>query len=248
MRAPSGPAFGPGCLVCRWAAVFLLVVCCPNRSSAAARPAREPSAPRASLGASPRSPARPRHRSRAPQPGPPDTPAPSTPAALSVWMCCLVPAISHVIPLGIFQTMNTYRWYCNVLGRSQIMTEGNYVRLLSDPACAVTNRCGRQLCETVITFAGARSVFGETDGTIARQKHRFSALSWCAKVSRVSRKRAEDPVLVLTVSSRRAASSFGAKKFAAPWCGHEAPHSHTQRIQKRPGPRPRALPATHELR
>ena len=34
------------------------------------RTAREPSAPRASLGASSRSPARPRHRPRAPQPGP----------------------------------------------------------------------------------------------------------------------------------------------------------------------------------
>ena len=34
------------------------------------RPARSPSAPRASLGASSRSPARPRHRPRAPQPGP----------------------------------------------------------------------------------------------------------------------------------------------------------------------------------
>ena len=34
------------------------------------RPAREPSAPRASLGASSRSPARPRRRPRAPQPGP----------------------------------------------------------------------------------------------------------------------------------------------------------------------------------
>ena len=33
------------------------------------RPGREPSAPRASLGASPRSPARPRRRPRAPQPG-----------------------------------------------------------------------------------------------------------------------------------------------------------------------------------
>ena len=43
------------------------------------RPAREPSAPRASLGASARSPARPRHRPRAPQPGPPFPPAPSTP-------------------------------------------------------------------------------------------------------------------------------------------------------------------------
>ena len=213
------------------------------------RPARSPSALRASLGASARSPARPRHRPRAPQPGPPDTPAPSTPAALSVWMCCLVPAISHVIPLGIFQTMNTYRWYCNVLGRSQIMTEGNYVRLLGDPACAVTNRCGRQLCETVITFAGARSVFGETDGTIARQKHRFSALSWCAKVSRVSRKRAEDPVWVLTVSSRRAASSFGAKKFAAPlvWIrssaqSHTATHSPCRSARGRgPGRSPQQM-------
>lgn len=94
------------------------------------------------------------------------------------------------------------------------MTEGNYVRLLGERACAVTNRCGRQLCETVITFAGERSVSSETDGTIARQKHRFSALSWCAKASRVSRKRAEGPALVLTVSSRCAVSSFCAKKFA----------------------------------
>ena len=43
------------------------------------RPAREPSALRASLGASSRSPARPRRRPRAPQPGPP---APSTLAVL----------------------------------------------------------------------------------------------------------------------------------------------------------------------
>ena len=43
------------------------------------RPAREPSALRASLGASSRSPARPRRRPRAPQPGPP---APSTLASL----------------------------------------------------------------------------------------------------------------------------------------------------------------------
>ena len=59
-RAPSGPA----------------TVCAAGR-----RPAREPSAPRASLGASSRSPARPRRRPPAPRPGPP---APSTPAALVV--------------------------------------------------------------------------------------------------------------------------------------------------------------------
>ena len=202
---------GPGCFVYPWAAARPLAV----RAASFAR----------------------RVGSKPGQAPPPPTGTAARPSGYSgalhtggvvVWMCCLVPAISHVIPLGIFQTMNTYRWYCNVLGRSQIMTEGNYVRLLGDPACAVTNRCGRQLCETVITFAGARSVFGETDGTIARQKHRFSALSWCAKVSRVSRKRAEDPVWVLTVSSRRAAISFGAKKFAAPlvWTRSSA-QSHT---------------------
>ena len=43
------------------------------------RPAREPSAQRASLGVSPRSPARPRHRPRAPQPGPLVPSGPSTP-------------------------------------------------------------------------------------------------------------------------------------------------------------------------
>ena len=48
------------------------------------RPAREPSAPRASLGASSRSPARPRRRPRAPRPGPPGPPVPSTPATLVV--------------------------------------------------------------------------------------------------------------------------------------------------------------------
>ena len=60
------------------------------------RPARSPSAPRASLGASSRSPARPRHRPRAPWPDPgrwqaspcpPVPPAPSTPAAPCVLAC-----------------------------------------------------------------------------------------------------------------------------------------------------------------
>ena len=54
------------------------------------------------LGASARCPARPRRRPRVPQPGPAVPPAPSTSAALAVWRCCSVPAISHVIPLGLF--------------------------------------------------------------------------------------------------------------------------------------------------
>ena len=48
------------------------------------RPAREPSAPRASLGASARCPARPRRRPPAPRQLPP---APSTPVGSS-WLCC----------------------------------------------------------------------------------------------------------------------------------------------------------------
>ena len=40
------------------------------------------------------------------------------------------PAMSHVIPLQVFQTLNLERWNCNVFGRSRKMTEGNYVRLL----------------------------------------------------------------------------------------------------------------------
>ena len=59
------------------------------------RPARSPSAPRASLGASTRCPARPRHRPRAPQPGPPVPPAPSTPVTLIVLTCCPGPSAAH---------------------------------------------------------------------------------------------------------------------------------------------------------
>ena len=65
-RAPSGPA----------------TVCAAGR-----RPAREPSAPRASRGASSRSPARPRRRPPAPRQVPP---APSTPATTGVLVCVLV--------------------------------------------------------------------------------------------------------------------------------------------------------------
>ena len=85
------------------------------------------------LGTSARSPARPRHRPRAPQPVPP---APSTPVGPGrcVWypVVCRVGSlsvsrpqplispipephpISHVIPPRPFQTMNPQRWNCNV--------------------------------------------------------------------------------------------------------------------------------------
>ena len=74
-RVACGPtgvpgAGGPGRCVCRWAA---------------ARP-RAVRAASLRLGASARSPARPRHRPRAPQPGPP---APSTPVGPGVLTCGL---------------------------------------------------------------------------------------------------------------------------------------------------------------
>ena len=89
--APLGPG---GFVMPSWRAVWL---CGPHgcfgrrrawlwgRAAVCARgrrPAREPSAPRASLGASSRSPARPRRRPRAPQPGPPVPSVPSTPVGL----------------------------------------------------------------------------------------------------------------------------------------------------------------------
>ena len=75
-RAPSGPA----------------TVCAAGR-----RPAREPSASRASLGASSRSPARPRRHPPAPRQLPP---APSTPAVLCRWRVarCVVSKPVLVLP------------------------------------------------------------------------------------------------------------------------------------------------------
>ena len=64
--------------------------------------------------------------------------------------CCMLlscgcqSAISHVIPVSLFQTLNSYRWNCNVFVRSQKMTEINYVRNLSG-ACLTVARGAPQL-------------------------------------------------------------------------------------------------------
>ena len=79
---------------------------------------------RASLGASSRSPDRSQsvahgHRIRLPQASqrpPSDRPGCS--------------AISHVIPLRVFQTLKSLRWNCNVLRGGRKLTDVNYVRLL----------------------------------------------------------------------------------------------------------------------
>ena len=77
-----------------------------------------------------RSPARPRRRPPALQPGPPQLRV-CVQLLLAVW---LRPSpISHVIPPQLFQILNSDRWNCNVCGRSPKVTVGNYVRLLSSP-------------------------------------------------------------------------------------------------------------------
>ena len=159
---------------------------CPvGRAARCARgrlPARSPSAPRASLGASARCPARPRRRPPAPRPCPLASSGPSgalqtsgagsltcgsarrlgarpgpaaahrhrgLPARLlsmprtlldtsarSPARTRLSASMSHVIPLRVFQTLNSHRWNCNVLGHSLKLTALNYVRLMfgSGPA------------------------------------------------------------------------------------------------------------------
>ena len=109
------PQWGRAVLLCRRGVRGLLVTPLVGRAALCARgrrPAREPSAPRASLGASPRSPARPRHR----------------------------PSISHVIPLRLVQTLNLHRWNCNVFGVSQKMTTINYVRNLGGGSVVAARR------------------------------------------------------------------------------------------------------------
>ena len=84
---------------------------------------RSPPVPSGPSGALHTSGARPSRRPWAPQPGlaglaatPSDRPGCS--------------AISHVIPLRVFQTLKSLRWNCNVLRGSRKLTVVNYVRLL----------------------------------------------------------------------------------------------------------------------
>ena len=58
---------------------------------------------------------------------------PARPGDLLVAPRVALPSISHVIPLQLIQTLKSPRWNCNVFGRSQKMTVGNYVRNLSGP-------------------------------------------------------------------------------------------------------------------
>ena len=207
----SDVLFVPGCLVCPWAVVFLLLLIVAPTDLRPPRglPARSPSAPRASLGASARSPARPRHRPPAPRPGPATdhghrSLAPSLPTGTAV-------------PSGPSGTLHTGgAWSlmcgsaCRLEARPGPATAHGHHRLA---LTSLTGAAGNSR-ETVIAFAGVCSVSGETDGTIASQIHLILLLFHRAKASWVSWRRTEGPALVLAVSSCGAVSSMGATKFA----------------------------------
>ena len=89
-RAPSGPAVGPGCLMCPWAAARPLAV---RAASFARRVGSKPGQ------ASP--------RPRAPQPGPPDPPVPSTPVGRGV--LCVVARRLEARP-GLAPSTGTAAW------------------------------------------------------------------------------------------------------------------------------------------
>ena len=104
-------------------------------------PARSPHASLTARSGRSRGPPWPCRCPLAPQPGPPVPPVPSTPVGPGVLACGsarrlearpgpeAVSAISHVIPLRIFQTMNSYRWGFNVSGPCCNFVQSNYVRL-----------------------------------------------------------------------------------------------------------------------
>ena len=114
---------GPGCLVCPWAAAR------PRAVRAASFARRVVSKPGQAL---------PPPTGTAAWPAGDTTPIrPARPLAclqsLSKRLHRGCPKMSHVIPLRVFQILNSRRWNCNVFGWSRKMTEGNYVRNLSGP-------------------------------------------------------------------------------------------------------------------
>ena len=80
---------------------------------------RSPSAPRALLGVSARSSAKPSHNTC------------GLPQPTRFFLSHLYSVISRVIPLRLLQTLNLHRWNCNVFPRSRKITVLNYVRNLS---------------------------------------------------------------------------------------------------------------------
>ena len=151
--------------------------CRSARSPAAARPARPRDlATELALGASSRSPARPRsprgglqsggatmlrpglasahgQRSQAPQA--------SRRPPIARTSCSVM---SHVIPLRVFQILKSHRWNCNVFSGSRKLTVGNYVRFLfwltswrrsTDNETPLSNDAVRGLLPTTIRWPSA---------------------------------------------------------------------------------------------
>ena len=202
-RPPAGagccacPA-GPGC--CVYPRVFRVpegpaAVCAGGRW-----PAREPPALRASLGASSRSPARPRHRPPAPRQIPP---APSTPVGPGVLMCACASARSPARP----------RHRPRVPQPDPVGQLGR----LSETAIAFAG-AGRASTETDIAFARSRSRGIETVIAFAGEKWAFLVQFSGAEVMPVSRLPCWRRAVVLSVSMSPYCRALCAKKLALRRC------------------------------
>ena len=125
---------------------------------------------------------------------------------------------------------------------------------------------GRASTETGVAFAGEKWVFfvcfsvaevlSVSMVVVQGQAVAMAVSCWpaspVAEVSLVSTSPCRCVLCANSFAPRALIVGVSAKKFARPLIvdpkPHTATHSDTQRMQKRPGPRPRALPATHELR
>ena len=196
------------------------------------RPAREPPALRASLGASSRSPARPRHRPPAPRQIPP---APSTPVGPGVLMraCAsarsparprhrppaprqIPPAPSTPVGPGVLMcACASARSPARPCLRPRVPQPDPVGQLgrLSETAIAFAG-AGRALSETAVTFARSRSRGIETVIAFAGEKWAFLVQFSGAEVMPVSRLPCWRRAVVLSVSMSPCCCASCAKKFA----------------------------------
>ena len=103
------------------------------------------------LGASSRSPARPRR----PRLG------------LYSHRCC-APPMSHAIPPRLFRTMSSQRWNCNAFRHSRSFAQSNRMRLFWGAGMWLRTGVADLSCETAVAFARLCPCGVETGGTFAR--------------------------------------------------------------------------------
>ena len=223
--APPQADIRSGCrfFVCLGALVWCLSLCCLWRRWCSGRsvvmlcgalplcvpvgggpPARSPHASLTARSGRSRGPPWPCRRPPAPRPGPAGLAAASN-RSRCLYVARPGPATAHGHRSQVLRSL----WRLPRRRRVRCCT---WWRVGSKPGRTAV--AGGDSRETVNTFAGVCSVSGETDDTIASQRHRFLVLFHRAKASWVSYRRPDVPALVLTVTCCGAVSSMGATKFA----------------------------------